>query len=171
MNENGLSLEVENQNRHVEQLAEQSVRQWKRVITEVSAELEDVLGKHGYHVEEPICNHDRISMNVVLSGSTQLPSRKLSIELSLIELHSDSPDFAFSFAGGPPLSFGPWIGWPPGAVTYSELNPAIRNSVSSQLNKILLPLFQPIDASKRTIHPESKIARVLQRVAELLKQG
>ncbi len=171
MNEGSLSTELRNQNDHINQLAECSVRRWKKIEAEVCAGLEEFFGENGYHVEDPICSHDRISMNVVLLESAQFPSRTLSAELLLLELHSDSPDFAFSFAGCPPICFGPWIGWPIGAVTYSELNTAIRNAVSSQLRKILLSLFQPPAASKGTIHPERKIASVLQQVAELLKQG
>lgn len=169
MNENCLSLEVENQNRHVEQLAEQSVRWWNRIKTEVSTVFDDIFGKNGYRFERAICNGDSIMMKVVTIAADSRPALELMLRLAITQVHTFGPDFEFSFAVSSPIAFGESHSIYPDS--YKTLLNDIREVVKSQIERP--PPFPSTlhTDSKPTIHPQTKIDRVLTRIAELLEKS
>ncbi len=170
MNENCLSLEVENGNRHIEQLAEQCVRRWNQIKTDSSPAFDEFFGKNGYRYERAICNDDSIMMKVEPIAPDSRPSLELMVRLAITKVHPSGPDYELSFAESIPIVFGESH-----SSIYPDSNKTlpndIREVVKSQLERP--PLFSPTlhTDSKSTIHPQTKIARVLARIAELLEKS
>lgn len=169
MNENGLSLEVENQNRHIEQLAEQIVRRWNLIKKEVSPVFDEFFGKNGYRYEHAICNGDSIMMKVVPIAPDNRPSHELMVRLAITKVHTFGPDFEFSFAESSPIAFGESHSFYPDS--YKILSNDIRAVVESQLKREVSSSSTLHTDSKPSIHPQTKIARVLTRVAELFEKN
>ena len=158
-----LSLEAENQARHVEQLANQVQARWKSILAATDSELKTKLRADSYSFGPAIAGNDGLKLKITLRFPSPIGEQATWVHLQITSLWPDAPDFECSFADEQGYQFGP--SYP---LSYSPLDEYVRDSVKKQVLKVLQGKQKLISPRTTTGYSSDKIKWVIERALLLL---